>query len=62
LTRARHATTGVSIIEYAFARRFILAEVGTCHAAIADATPGDNTMAARSLESGHLHAAIVVDV
>jgi len=39
-----------------------------CHAAIADATLGDNTIgevlhvSARSLESGHLHAAIVVEM
>jgi hypothetical protein len=39
-----------------------------CHAAIADATLGDNTIgevlhvSARSLESGHLHAAIVAEM
>ena len=39
-----------------------------CHAAIADATLGDNTIgavlhvSARSLESGHLHGAIVAEM
>ena len=42
LTRNGHATTGVSIVKYAFGRRFVLAEVGI--ASIADATLGENTI------------------
>jgi len=56
MTRNEHATTGVSLVKCK----------DHCHPAIADATLGDNTIgevlhgSARSLESGHLHAAIVV--
>ena len=66
LTRNGHATTGGSIVKYAFGRRFVLAEVGI--ASIADATLGENTIgevlhvSACPPESGHLHAAIVVEM
>jgi len=69
LTRNGHATTGVSIVKYAFGRPLRLSRGWDhCHAAIADATLGENTIgevlhvSACPPESGHLHAAIVVEM
>jgi hypothetical protein len=43
LNRNGYATTGVSLVKCPFGQRFVLAE-DQCHAAIADATLGDNTI------------------
>jgi hypothetical protein len=44
LTRNGHAATGVSIVTYAFGRRFGWSRLDHCYAPQADATLGENAI------------------